>query len=256
MFVFTDYCKRFITNPILKLLGYVASMDDNYIIWWASYNGYSPIVKFISMLPSVDPTICDNNPIVCAAGYGHLKVVKHLLTLPGVDVTAQDNQAIIWATRSANLTMIKYLSTLPGVDASAQDNSAIKYAICFGCIEILDYLLTLPGVDASARDNDAIMWASKIGSWRTPMLARLLYYEHSVYSTLSNKDYINIHRKIISKLRPVVHKIAISLTDLPTPILIEIIEQATDFAIYIPYHIKWNMVVAIKHNQHIKHNKS
>jgi len=79
----------------------------------------------------------------------------------------------------------------------------------------------------------------------------LLYYEPKVTASLPSTNYTQYHQELLSKLRPITHKIAVSLTEFPTPLIIEVIEQSVDFAIYVPYHIKWNMVVAIKHRKNI-----
>jgi len=49
-----------------------------------------------------------------------------------------------------------------------------------------------------------------------------------------------------SSLEDFLSQIAVSITELPTPIIIEIINQSVDFAINIPYHKKWKLVEALK----------
>jgi len=146
------------------------------------------------------------------------------------------------------MSMVQYILTLPGADITAANNAAIIAAASNNRIQMFEYLLTLPKIDVSAQNNAALFYANE----HLPIVAMLLYFEPKVAASLRGKRYIKYRNKLLSPLRIVTHKIAVSLTDLPTPILIEIIEQAVDFAIYIPYHIKWNMVVAIKHNKHIK----
>jgi len=80
----------------------------------------------------------------------------------------------------------------------------------------------------------------------------LLYFEPKVALSLSNKGtYSTYSNLLLNVLRPIAYKISVALVELPAPILIEIIEQSINFGIYMPHHIKWNMVVAIKHNKNI-----
>ena len=169
--------------------------------------------------------------------------------MPGVDVTTRNNQTIINAASGGHLAVVEYLSTLPNVNASAQNNQAITSAALFGHLAVLQYLLTLPNLDASAQNNKAIIMAARYD--RLPIVAMLLYSEPKVAASLPSKEYSRYHQLLLSNLRPITHKTAVSLTELPTPLIIEVIEQSLDFAIYIPYHIKWNMVVAIKHSKYI-----
>jgi len=205
----------------------------------------------------VDASAQDNDAIIgaiiMAAYYGHLAVIQYLSTLPNVDASARNNYAIILAAYNGQLAVIKYLLTLPNVDASARNNRAIIGAAGSGHLEVVQYLSKLPNVDASAQNNKAIIWAA--GSGHSSIIAMLLYYEPKVANSLSNISYTRYHQLLLSKLRPIIHKIAVSLTEFPTPIIIEVIEQSVDFAIYIPYHIKWNIVIAIKHSKYL-HNKN
>jgi len=221
------------------------------IIWevFIDYITNSDLRKVTELVENnqVDASDHDNQAIIWAASNGHLEVIKYLLTLPGVKASAQKNKAFIWAIIYGQLEVVKYLSTLPNVDAYAKDTQAIIDATFNGHLEILEYLLTLPGVDASADDNYIIQIAA--ADERLSIVAMLLYFEPKVALSLSDKKQYNRYSNLLlCALRPVVYKIAVALVELPTPILIEIIEQAIDFGIYMPYHIKWNMVVAIKHN--------
>jgi len=220
-------------------------------------------MKYITTgnLPEIIKCIEDNHNYVNfankyaiseAADYGHLEVIKYLSGRHGVDASAQDNLAIINAARKGHLSIVEYLSSLPGVDASAQDNWAIVQASILGHTQVVEYLLTLPKVNAFARDNWGLIMAYIAGRYK--LLAMLLYSKPRIYVSLSNKEYNDYQDSLLSELRPIVHKISISLTELPTPILIELIEQSIDFGIYVPYHIKWNMVVAIKHSKYNDHN--
>jgi len=159
-------------------------------------------------------------------------------------------QEFIEYVKMGNLQkVIEYVESKQ-VDASAKNNLAIINAARNGHLTIVQYLSKLPKVDASAQDNLAIIWAAY--NKHSSIIAMLLYYEPKVAESLTTTNCIKYHQLLLSKLRPIAHKIAVSLTEFPTPLIIEVIEQSLDFAIYIPYHIKWNMVVAIKHSNCIK----
>jgi len=222
------------------------SIKDNEAFVESVFCEQLKIVQYLSKLPGVDVSAQDHNPFILSVSNANLPMIKYLSTLPGFDASARNNSARIIAAGYGYLETLQYLLTISRVDAPVQNNKALIVAACYGYLEVVEYLLTLPNVDASAQDNQAIMNAYKKGY--LSILAMLLYFEPKIASFLSSEDYIKYHQLLLSKLRPFTHKIAISLTELPTPLIIEVIEQSVDFAIYIPYHIKWNMVVAIKHN--------
>ena len=110
--------KRTSVNKIFslrKIIKTYNSADDNEAISHASHQGHLEVVKFLSTLPGVDVSDCENWGICYASAVGHLEVVKYLSTLPGVDPSAQDNAAIRRASENGHLEVVEYLSTLPGV---------------------------------------------------------------------------------------------------------------------------------------------
>lgn len=259
--------------------------QDNWPIIYASMYGSLDMVKFISSLPGVDASAQGNKALVFAAFHGkldtikylltlpsvlnkygnnindallhavwsnNLETVKFLLTLPGVDPSVFDNEAIIDAARKGRLDMIKLLLTCSTVDVNCRDNAVIWWAARTN-IETVEFLLTLPNVDVTRGHNAPIRWAMDCGKYE--IVAMLLYWEPNVKATLDIDcdgfpNYMRskkFHRKILDNLVPIAHKISVCFVELPTPIIIEIIDQSIDFAIYVPYHIKWNMVVKIKH---------
>ena len=167
-----------------------------------------------------------------------------------MSVVCKKFQKFIKYIKIGNLQKVIELIESNQVDASARNNRAIIWAARNGHLEVVQYLSSLPNVDASARNNQAIIWAFKYK--HLEVASMLLYFELKVTFSLSDTSYKCYHQLLLSKLRPITHKIAVSLTEFPTPLIIEIIEQSVDFAIYIPYHIKWNMVVAIKHPKNTK----
>jgi len=224
----------------------------NVFIYYITNGNLQKVTEFVEN-NQVDASAQNNKAIIWAAYNGHLAVVEYLSTLPGVDASAQDNRAIINAASNGHLATVKYLSKLPKVDASAQDNKAIIFAASNGNRAVVKYLLTLPNVNAYAQDNKAIIWAAQ--HQYLSIVAILIYFKPKVALSLSDKKrYSKYSNSLLRKIRPVVHKITVALVELPTPILIEIIEQTIKFATYMQYHIKWNMVVAIKHSKYYKNN--
>ena len=47
--------------------------------------------------------------------------------------------------------------------------------------------------------------------------------------------------------RQVIVPIAFALSELPMPVIIEIVDQYSDAIKVLPYHLKWNIIYAIKH---------
>lgn len=200
------------------------------------------MAKFLATLPGVNPSDADNDAIVHAIGFGHIDMVKFLLTLPGVYVSAWDNRGLRWAATGGFIDMIKFLLNFPEIDAFAW-NTALFNAAWNSHIDLIEFLLDLPCIDVT-HDSNKIIYLSK----NKEITAMLLYYEPKIKATLPVHVYHDFHKSLVDALRPTIYKIAITLTELPTPILIEIVEQTLYFAIYVPYHIKWNMVVKIKHS--------
>lgn len=212
----------------------------------ASISGYLDTIKCLlahkrDKYDQADMDIIYNHSMCRAAGRGHLDVVKYFILELGADPTWDENSAVIYAAERNYLSVFEFLLTLPNVDVTDQRNRAIK---TFAHGTALESFYSNP--THNTVQNDA-----KLNGYLT-IYSILLYYEAkgdlvdiSVSDTLCTE-------KILKYVRPTVHKIAISLIELPTPVIIEIIEQSLTFTIYIPYHLLWNMVVKIKHNNNIK----
>lgn len=253
---------------------------NSYIVESAVINGYLDIVKFLCTIPGIDASLNNNQAIKKAIKGNHLEIVKFLLTLPKVYAGAQRTTELMkYAAQVDNLEMIKIISDIPNTcQAEAVDlafieaciygrlrmvkflirlhgierfvlkrnNCALMTACAQNHQEIVEFLLTLPGIDINV-DDGSPFWLA-----RTPIRAMLYYTEPKIKEYLNTQGVLlcsSIGKGFIRCITPTLHLIAITLTDLPTPLIIEILDQSLDIAIYIPYHIKWNMVVKIKHSK-------
>ena len=92
-------------------------------------------------LQRVDPTVLNNEAILCAARHGHLEVVKFLARLDGMVPAERNNDAILWAAYDGHLDVVEFLATLDGVDPAVYDNFAIRFAARDGKPEIVVTLM-------------------------------------------------------------------------------------------------------------------
>lgn len=191
----------------------------------------------------------------------HINVVKLLIAKPGFCVSANYNQAYVASAARGYLDILKLLLTQPGVNNIQSNNLALNLAVVNCHLHIVEFLLDTYDTNVAGGNNQAIhnvaYYYGDIVMVDTidkrynmlSILAIFLYFEPEVKNTLNPDYYLEYHRKLLINIRPIVHKIAVSMIELPTPIIIEIVEAYAYFAIYIPYHIKWNMVIAIKHSK-------
>ena len=149
---------KFVKNLIDK--GFDPSIDDNYAIQLASYNGHTEVVKLLLDDPRVDPTVGNNFAIRMSSEYNHPDVVKLLLQDERVDPSTLNNYAVRWSSYKGHTKVVKMLLDDPRVDPSAKDNYAIMSAADHGHTEVVKLLLDDPRVDPTAIDNQAIRWAS------------------------------------------------------------------------------------------------
>lgn len=83
------------------------------------------------------------------------------------------------------------------------------------------------------------------------MLQKLL--DNGIYARLaiivfSQPKCTEYRRLILLLIHQTLFNIAISLVELPLPIIISVVDETCPIAVYVPFHIKWNMISAIKHS--------
>lgn len=168
------------------------------------------VMRFIE--DGLDPNHDGGKATIIASSYGHLDILEYLVA-KGAILT---HDALVSASKEGHLLILEFILTLPYIDPSEPNNMAIEVA----------YI-----------NNE------------TTIVSRLLYHESKIQNTLLEEEYMRFHTEILSHLRPSLGNCAIVFVEYPIPIIIEIVEQLVDFAIYVPYHIKWNMIMAIKHSE-------
>lgn len=248
----------------LNIIKEIVEMDPNMPDW--AYNaallsaasaGDLDIVKYISKLPGVNVAYQNSQAIINAYSIFRLDIVDYLFTLSGADITMQNHRALMDAIDNNNLDLVKFIATMSYIDITIDNQSAIRYAAWHSSVDIFNFILTLPNVDPSTSGNIIIhnltfpsSIDNKIPNYalhRVVKCAILLYYEPSIKQTIHPDDYRSYHKFICKYISSHVHKMATIFIELPVPLIIEIIEQSMDGCIYVPYHIKWNMIVKIKH---------
>lgn len=75
-------------------------------------------MKFLLKDPKnrVDPSVPDNEPIICACKFGNLSAAKLLLSDKRVDPGAKDNECIKLAAKGDHLEVVKFLCECSRVD--------------------------------------------------------------------------------------------------------------------------------------------
>jgi ankyrin repeat protein len=108
------------------------TINDNFAIRWASYNGQDTIVQLLIDV-GADCTTCNNEAIRWASKNGHLKVVD-ILIANGADVTADCNEAIRKASMNGHLEIVRSL-----IKAGAGVEDLNKFAINITGAKINNY---------------------------------------------------------------------------------------------------------------------
>lgn len=192
------------------------------------------------MYTSTSRRMCLYGELYCNIQEGNLERVKELIE-GGLNPAHGFNEPTIIASQYGRLDILKYL-VAKGVTLLSWELSS---AAGGGHLSTLEFILTSPHINLSEYGNRTIK--SAYDNKKTTIVARLLYHESQIQETLSEELYMTYHKEVLSKLRPIVHKCSLFIK-YPIPIIMEIMEQLVEFAIYVPYHIKWNMIFAIKHS--------
>lgn len=116
------------------------------ILWWASRNGYTEVVRLLLQGGCVNPSADDNYAILSASYLGQTEVVRLLLQDERVDPSARDNYAIRSASEKGNAEVVRLLLQDKRVDPSAKDNDAIQRASENGHTEVVELLKQDPHV--------------------------------------------------------------------------------------------------------------
>lgn len=123
-----------------------------------------------------------------------------------------------------------------------------KSAAELGNIDLVEYLLTEFGNCILYNRNvlDYIC-ATVFSNGHANILTLLIYNLPEVDFEFVPK--LNFYKRILFiAFLGVIMEIAFALTELPMPLQIAVVDEACYIAPYIPYHIKWNIIFAIKHS--------
>ena len=203
-----------------------SSVNDNWAIRVASYNGHLEVVNRLLEDPRVDPSAHCNEAIRAASKRGHLGVVSRLLEDPRVDPLAQNYEAIQIASYGGHLGVVSRLledrrvnpivscsrgivdaacnghhgvvkRLLEGIKqrASLEVRTAVIVASRNGHLEAVNHLLEHPWAIPPAEGNEAIRWASEHG--HLSVVNRLLE-DGRVAGSLSAYDLAKYRAQIAS----------------------------------------------------------
>ena len=113
---------------------------DDYMLLWASKNGYLEVVKY---LVSIGANIHANKDqaVRMASKKGKLQVVKYLVSV-AANIHADNDGALRWASKKGCLEVVKYLVSVDA-DIHALDNGAIKGALRNGNSDVVKYLVSV-----------------------------------------------------------------------------------------------------------------
>lgn len=104
------------------------SLSRNFLIRFASREGFREIVGLLLQDTRVNPTAEDNEAIMVASSHGHADIVELLLKDGRADPTTDDNWPICEASKYGYTNVVKLLLEDGRVDPTADDNWAIRYA--------------------------------------------------------------------------------------------------------------------------------
>jgi hypothetical protein len=135
--------------------------DKSHALLWASYQGFTDVVRVLLQDPRVDPSVREQIALSYASEYGRLPVVQMLLQDPRVDPSAEDQRPLKGACCMGRTDVVKLLLQDPRVDPSAENQKALQNASGRGHKDIVKILLKDPRVDPTALENEALLAAAK-----------------------------------------------------------------------------------------------
>lgn len=238
----------------LKIVKYFVGLGanpadaSNSALGQAALNGNMGVVKYLLTLPNVNAT--NNSVFEQAISGGSLDMVKYIYERGNVDISACGHEGMICAVRRGWLDIVQYISCLPGINMAYSNNQAIRYATHFKKYKIIEYLLTMDSVDPLV-DGACVLKAAQHNKHLLAM-AMITYWYPSEDENII-KQFKLAHQDIMIYMRNYILKMTTLFAVYPAPIIIEIINQYLELAIYVPLHYKWDMVVAIKHFKEIPH---
>jgi len=163
---------------LLLHVGVDPSVENNYVIIYASQFGHTEIVRVLLQDKRVDPSAGNNCVITWASGNGCTEIVRRLLEDKRVDPSAGNNEAIRTASLWGRTEIVRMLLEDERVDPSAKNNEAIRSASFYAHTETVRLLIQDERVDPSAWGNEALR--SALGGQSTEIVRMLSQDKHVI----------------------------------------------------------------------------
>ena len=153
--------------------------------------------------------------------------------------------------RNRKNDILEFISFDGKYDLSTDDNKCIYSALVMKNYEAVEILFWDHNVYKSI-NRDRLLHIVRLYGDPPALISMILYDSLPIKSSILRfKAY---HKDMMYLLKLLTIRIAMALVELPTPLIIEIMEAAKEFVGFVPYHYKWNMVCAVKHPRWKKNN--
>jgi hypothetical protein len=123
--------------------------------------GYEEMAINLLRDPRINPAMCNNIAIKCAAITGRYGIITLLLADPRVDPTVENNFPFTRAARAGHANIVTLLLADKRINPVAMNNLAIKFAASEGHHNVTALLLGDSRIDPTSENNFAIAIASR-----------------------------------------------------------------------------------------------
>jgi len=135
---YTDYCNTQDLDSVKELIqkGVDPSVNNNVVLVWASYFGYSDIVELLLNDSRVDPSDKHNEALKVAIRKGHINIVKLLLNDSRIDLSDLDKydadfntevDKLLNSAKSINDDILILLLRQPYIKNNISDRKLLHY---------------------------------------------------------------------------------------------------------------------------------
>lgn len=231
--------------------------ETDLILANACYSGN--IVDAIRILDDPNLQFSSNNQaIVAASSRGHIDIVRIILGDSRFDLSISIQNAIINAICSGNLDIFDLLLKHSRMKLLNVDNSIRKgceLSIGGGKLYTL-HVLQDTQFDPSIMENSIIKKASRYSNHK---VVEMLLFDHRIVPSFE-KDWHNIFGKESHRIKQVYDNIYVKLRkhvctmmfgmqelDIPTLLMLMVLDELYEMALFLPMYVKWSMIAKIKH---------
>jgi len=251
-----NHCCVKMVNYLLQRFNIDPSDRNNEAIMAASSGGNVNVVCRLLEDSRVNPSALKNNAIMLASCGGYDDIVYILLQDRRVNPADCNNNAIVLASHCGFVDVVDLLLQDSRVNPSDSDNKAIVCASHEGHIDIVIKLLNDPRFTLSGAGIYNAIYVASLKE-NTKIVEILLLHKnirHPFDFSVFREQSSNVeatYKSIYNKLRCAVCTIMFGMQNLHIPALqlLKILNELYDFAHLIPMHVKWNMIVKIRHYQ-------